>query len=101
MPKDLAQCPLCEQNIRDVLTAIIISDDGTAAHFDCVLKKLSAEEELRNREKICYLGGGEFGIVRFPSSDARKFTIRKRIKLESKEHAPEWRKDIAESLSRP
>ena len=99
-PKDLAKCPICDQAIRDVLTAIIVAEDGTAAHFDCVVKKLASEEDLRNREKICYLGAGEFGIVRFHNnSDPSKFTIRKRIKLETKEHIPAWRKQISEGFS--
>ncbi len=99
MPPDLAQCAICRQNIRDALTAIVMSEDGAAAHFDCVVKKLSDEEELRSREKICYLGGGEFGIVRFNSADSKKFTIRKRIRLESAEYDPEWRKSISNGLS--
>lgn len=99
-PKDLAQCPICKQNIRDVLTAIIISEDGTAAHFDCIVKKLARDEELRGKDKICYLGSGEFGVVRFPSADPSKFSIQKRIKFELKEHLPEWRKQISKDVSR-
>lgn len=99
-PKDLAVCPICEQNIRDVLTAIIVSSDGTAAHFDCVVRKITADEELGPREKICYLGGGEFGIVHFKSQDQRRFSVRKRIKFEEKEHIPDWHREISKGLSR-
>jgi hypothetical protein len=80
------------------LTAIVFEEGEVAAHFDCVLKKLSDEESLKPKEKICYLGGGEFGVVRFNSSNLRDFTIRKRIKFENKENEPEWRRRISQGL---
>ena len=90
-------CPLCEQSIRDILTAIMI-DDGPA-HFDCVLKKLTDEEELRVKEKICYLGGGSFGVVKF-QNDPSMFSIRKRIQIEPKDTPIDWRKRIAENVTK-
>ena len=99
MPKEFAVCAICEQNIRDVLTAIIVNPEGSAAHFDCIIKKISGEEDLRNREKICYLGGGEFGVVKLHPSDPKRFAIRKRIKFELKEHNPDWRRQISDGLA--
>lgn len=98
-PRNLDVCPICEQSIRDVLTAIIVSADGAAAHFDCVVRKLTDQESLGPKEKVCYVGGGEFAVVRFNSSDQRRFSIQKRIRYELKEHNPDWRKDISEQVS--
>jgi len=99
MPTEFAECSICGQNIRDVLTAIISSPDGKAAHFDCILKSLAGDEILRGREKICYLGGGEFGVVSHHPSDPKRFSIRKRIKFELNEETPEWRRQISQRLS--
>ncbi len=101
-PQPLSNCPICEQPVRDVLTAIAVSSDGTPAHFDCVLKKLSKDEELRNREKICYIGGGSFGIVKFDNpQDTRRFTIRKRIQFEEKETSIFWRNEVSDKVNSP
>ncbi len=95
----LPDCPICEQPVRDVLTAIAVSSDGVPAHFDCVLKKLSREEELRNKEKICYIGGGSFGIVRFDNpQDTRNFSIRKRIQFEQKDLSVFWRNEVSDKV---
>lgn len=97
--KNVPKCPLCGQSVRDVLTAICSEDGESPVHFDCVLKSLSKTESLANREKICYLGNGEFGVVRFGGgSSSSRFTIRKRIRFEPKEGAVEWRKEIASRL---
>lgn len=95
----LPVCSICGKNIRNLTTAIASKDDNTPVHFDCILKKLTEQESLENNEKICYLGGGSFGIVRQkPGSDSKHFFIRKRIQFEEQESVLEWRKDISNSL---
>ena len=96
---DVPQCPYCGQNVRDVLTAISINEGENPSHFDCVIKKLSEEEKLNPKEKICYLGGGSFGIVRFKnSSDPTQFTVKKRIRVEAENQDISWRKAVSQRL---
>ena len=98
--KEIPQCPYCGQNVRDVLTAIALSDGEAPTHFDCVIKKLSEEETLKPKERICYLGNGAFGIVKFKNpSDQRQFEIRKRIQIEEEKKDISWRKAVSRRLS--
>lgn len=94
--KNLTKCPLCDQIVRDVLSAIDYQDQP--AHFDCIIKILQAEEELEANEKIIYLGGGSFGIVQYRSANNSKLFVRKRIQYEEKEKKIEWRRKESEHL---
>ncbi len=93
-------CPLCEQDIKDILTAISITSEKTPAHFDCVLRQIAQTEEIQNREKVVYLGKGEFGIVKFKGGNSSGFTVRKRIPFEQIEGGIPWRREISKKLKR-
>lgn len=88
------ECPVCGKNIRYLASAIVIEKDKNPAHFDCVLTKLQEETELMEKERICYLGNGSFGIVKPVEGGGFKFFIRKRIQFEEPETHPEWRKSM-------
>jgi len=94
-------CPVCGQNVRDILTAISFGAEKVPAHFDCVVKELAGKEELKNKEKIVYLGKGEFGVVKFKGNSGGKFEIIKRIPMENDKEGPiTWRRDIGKQLKR-
>ncbi len=96
-----AECPICGKGIRDLLTAIAWGEGRTPAHFDCILKELAVQEDMQAREKIVYLGAGSFGVVKFRSgSGTSRFIVRKRIQLEEKEEALDWRKKVSKKLKR-
>jgi hypothetical protein len=98
-PLQLPICSVCGKAIRNLTTAIAAEKDNSPVHFECILKKLTEQETLGNNEKICYLGGGSFGIVRQkPGSGSKHFFIRKRIQVEAQDSVLEWRKDISKSL---
>ena len=67
---------------------------GTPAHFDCILKELKDAHELAPQEKLCYLGGGSFGILQFKNQGGNKFTIKKKIPYEDKTSPQEWKKPL-------
>ena len=99
--KDVPKCPYCGQNVRDVLTAIALKDGEEPTHFDCVIKKLSDEEELQPKEKVVYLGNGSFGVVKFRNpSDPRQFSIRKKIQVEPEKVEIDWRDAVARRIAR-
>jgi hypothetical protein len=83
-------CPICQSSVRDLYTAIAFGEENIPAHFDCIMKELAASEELQEKERISYLGGGSFGIVQ--NTGGGKFFIRKRIQFEQKELNLDWRK---------
>ncbi len=98
--KDVPKCPYCGQNVRDILTAIAVESSDAPMHFDCVLKKISNEENLQAKDKVCYLGNGSFGIVNFKNpSDPKQFTIKKRIQIEAEKKEITWRKKISNRIS--
>ncbi len=88
---DGPECPVCKKNIRDISAAITENESGSPAHFDCILKKLSENEEIGKQEKVIYLGSGNFGIVKLLNN--RKFEIIKKLNYENADCADSWRKE--------
>jgi len=88
-------CPVCKQSVRDLASALTHRETRQPVHFDCIMKELRESNELGPQEKICYLGGGAFGILEFRQG---KFTIRKRIPYEEKDASAEWKKPLLISL---
>jgi hypothetical protein len=88
------ECPACGKPIRDLPSALSHRGSGAPAHFDCVLNELREANELAPQEKLCYLGGGCFGIIELKSSGAARFTIKKRIPYEDTQTAQEWKKQL-------
>ncbi len=86
------ECPICKKPVRDLPTALSYRSTGSPAHFDCVLKELRDSLELSPQDKLCYLGGGSFGVLQFKSSGGGKFTIKKKIPYEDKTIPQEWKK---------
>ena len=93
--RPLPECPICGRPVRELAAALTHRPTGAPAHFDCILKELRDTNELAPQEKLCYLGGGTFGILQFrPSGGANRFTIRKRIPYEEKDSHQEWKKTL-------
>ena len=96
--RTFTKCPLCDQTVRDVLTAIDYND--MPAHFDCIIKHLEETEEMEPKDKIVYLGGGSFGIVQFRNNNRNKLFVRKRIQFEEKDRKVEWRQKESEHIKK-
>ncbi len=89
-------CPRCSQPITDLPSALADTSTGVPVHFDCVLHFLQNTEELKEHEKIIYIGQGRFAVVHFENPhDLRKFTINKIIDWEERDKLYEWRKAIS------
>jgi len=89
-------CPICNQSVKYLLTAISVGEDNKPAHFDCVLKKITEEEHLEPREKISYIGNGNFAII--SGKPGKDLTIHKTIEFEGRESKGEWRKILSRNL---
>ena len=91
-------CIRCGKSIRNPQMALA-SPENDPIHFDCAIQEVAEAENLGAREKICYLGQGTFGIIKFKSSSSNKdFIIKKRIPYEKAEQAVDWRKQMREKL---
>jgi len=92
-PVDLPDCPVCGKQVRELASALTHRVARQPAHFDCVMRELRDANEITQQEKICYLGGGTFGILEFrPPGGPSRFVIRKRIQYEEKETPQDWKK---------
>lgn len=94
-PRICPDCPICSRPVRELPSALTHRPTGQPAHFECILKELRDAQELSPQERLCYLGGGTFGILEFrQAGGATKFTIRKRIQYEEKDSPSEWKKGL-------
>ena len=73
-------CSLCGQPIESIAEAIT-EKDGSYSHFDCVLKKLSEQYNVKEPEKVSYFGCGCFAVV--GTNEEGKFYIKEKINYES------------------
>ena len=98
---DARTCPLCAKPVHDLYTAIAYGAGNAPAHFDCIVSLLGEREEVEEGARLCYLGGGSFGIVQIrPAARPgdRTLLIHKRIEVEEKDAAPPWREELRLSL---
>ena len=92
-------CTRCGEQIRHPEMAMASPENGEPIHFDCAIQEVADREELGAREKICYLGQGSFGIIKYSSGSTEKnFEVRKRIPYENKEKEAEWRKHMRDKV---
>lgn len=94
--KSFPECPICNQSVKFLLTAISVGEDNRPAHFDCVLKQITETEELGPKEKVTYIGNGNFAVV--SGKIGKDLKIKKKIEFEGKENKGEWRKRISRNL---
>jgi len=98
-PLVFPDCPICSAAVRELPSALTHRATGRPAHFECILKELRESNELLPQEKLCYLGGGSFGILEMrPPGGPSRFVIRKRIQYEEKDAVFEWKKVLVYSL---
>jgi hypothetical protein len=94
-PIVLPDCPVCGKPVRELASALTHRVSRKPAHFDCVVRELQESNEVAPQEKICYLGGGSFGILEFRApGGSTRFVIKKRIQYEEKEAPQEWKKPL-------
>ena len=88
-------CPICGKQVRDLPSALPHRISRQPAHFDCIVQELRDTNEVGPEEKLCYLGGGSFGILEFRASGGPgHFIIKKRIQYEEKEIQQDWKKPL-------
>lgn len=89
-------CPVCNQPITDIASAMSDKTSGKPVHFDCVLEQVKKSEQTGENEKISYIGQGRFAVLYFENPrDQRHFTIKKVIEWENRDQKNEWREEIS------
>ena len=74
-------CPYCGEKIDLIADSFFVN--GEYIHFDCMLSSIKEKEILAEGQSISYLGSGAFGVCQ--KNEDGKYTIVKRIEVESKE----------------
>ena len=94
-PLVFPDCSACGQPVRDLSSALTHRETGKPAHFDCILKELRETNPLGPQEKLCYLGGGVFGVLTWRSEgNPGSFVIKRRIPYEDHAAPHEWKKTL-------
>ena len=63
--------------------------------FPLAVRELRESNDLAPQEKLCYLGGGCFGILEFKSpAGPTRFVIKRRFQYEEKETPADWKKQL-------
>ncbi len=88
-------CPVCGQPVRELASALAHRVNGEPAHFDCILAEVRAANSLGPQERLCYLGGGAFGVITFRTEgNPGSYVIKRRIQYENRDMPPEWKKQL-------
>ncbi|TFG65096.1 MAG: hypothetical protein E4H36_01100 [Spirochaetales bacterium] len=95
-PLPEVDCGLCEKPITNIHSAI--SHKGAPIHLDCAIALIQQQEPLNPDERVCYIGGGAFGILSSRSGNQSGITIKKRIQFEEKDQKNEWRKNLSKFI---
>lgn len=84
-------CAICGEPIESFAEAIS-EPNGGYSHFDCVIDKIKAQENVQAPDSVSYIGHGTFAVV---SKDFEgKYTIKTKIQYESNEAFNEMKKQV-------
>jgi hypothetical protein len=98
--REMPTCPLCGKPVYDLSTALGASrEQPEPAHFDCVIERVAASENLAAGEKLVYLGSGSFGVVQFKDKSESVFTVLRRVQWEKEGEKKDWRKGLSSRIT--
>ncbi|MGM0431249.1 MAG: hypothetical protein ACQEQU_00885 [Spirochaetota bacterium] len=90
-------CTICGRPIDSISQAIGGPEKDQISHFDCILKQLREEEELKEGQKVSYIGNGNFAVVEYSNKNfTGGFTVIKRIPVENKDHNEQVKQLVSE-----
>ncbi|MCF0237108.1 MAG: hypothetical protein HUK24_00800 [Sphaerochaetaceae bacterium] len=75
-------CAICNEPIETIADAIS-EPEGRYSHFDCVIEKIKTQYDVKDPDKVSYIGRGNFGIV--TQNEEGKYTIKETIPYENQE----------------
>ena len=87
-------CPDCNERIQSIAESFSLPG-GEYIHFDCMLARLKAQENLSEGQSISYVGRGNFAVVE--KGEDGRYTIVRTIPVED-EKAYQGMKEFVEGL---
>jgi len=94
-PRVVPACPICGEPVREIASALTHRASGQPAHFDCIVKELRETNPLGPQERLCYLGGGTFGVLTWKiEGNPASFVIKRRIPYEDPRVPQVWKKQL-------
>jgi hypothetical protein len=91
----LPACPVCGAPVQELSSALTHRQSGQPAHFDCIVKELREANPLGPQERLCYLGGGVFGVLTWKvEGNPASFVIKRRIPYEDPRSPQEWKQQL-------
>jgi len=88
-------CPVCGEPVRELSSALTHRQSGQPAHFDCIVKELREANPIGPQERLCYLGGGVFGVLTWKvEGNPASFVIKRRIPYEDPRTPQEWKRQL-------
>ncbi len=87
------ECCLCHKEIFEMTTAVDMVDYNAPAHFECVIDRLNNTENLKDGEKIIYLGNRKFGVVKYNKNNG--FNIIREVFYEDANGFKDWRNSFS------
>jgi hypothetical protein len=98
--RELKICPICGKPVYDLATALSGNKEtGEPAHFDCVLERVAAAENISSQERLVYLGAGNFGVIEFKDKGENAFVVKRKIPWEAEGEKKDWRKSLSARIS--
>ncbi len=94
-----AVCPLCQKPIFDLSSALAEPHAGAPVHFDCALQQVTERESLGPKEKIVYIGAGNFAVVEFRDQSETTFDLKRKVAFERKETPSPWRSAMSSRIA--
>ena len=95
-PEECPDCPICGKIVRNLNIAIEEKNSHEPAHFECVMRQLSAEIDLKPQEKLHYLGSGYFGIIQLKEGKGlSSYSIKEKFQYEDVSKKSDWRKKMS------
>ena len=93
--------PITGEPISDILSAIADPSTGEPSNFESVLRRIEESHELKDGERVAYVGAGEFGIVSEETVEGKKrLVVRERIHYEDSRRPYPWRRELSPGISK-
>ena len=96
--REVADCPVCGEPIKDITSALSLMGEGVPAHFDCVLNRIKEKESIGEGEALIYLGKGDFGVVNDEEYRKGKLEIIRKVTYEQLDNREEWRMKMRQDV---
>ena len=81
---EAASCPICNKIINNMSNSIKDITTEIPCHFECVVTELKKKVQVRQNQRIAYVGGGSFAVIEDVREDGRnKFIIIQKLQYSS------------------